>query len=224
MFGLDLTHRSGITTLLCLGAHCDDIEICCGAGLLTLLSANPQLTVHWVVLSSSARRRREAEASAADFLAGASRRQIEINDFRNGFFPYVGSDIKAYMEDLKARVQPDLILCHARGDLHQDHRTVGELAWQTFRNHWILEYEIPKYDGDLGRPNVYIPTTADLCERKIQLILQHFPSQADKHWFTADTFRSLMRLRGIECASPSGYAEAFYGSKLILTASVDQPA
>lgn len=202
--------------LLCLGAHCDDIEIGCGATVLELVAAHPGLAVDWVVFSSNPVRRREAEASAADFLAGAGETCIDIRDFRNGYFPQVAADIKDCFEELKRRPPPDLILTHYREDLHQDHRTIGHLTWNTFRDHWVLEYEIPKYDGDLGRPNVYVPVSAGARERKIELVCRHFPSQADKQWFTPDTFRGLMRLRGIECAAPEGHAEAFHGRKLTL--------
>jgi len=202
--------------ILCLGAHCDDIEIGCGATLLELLAARPGLAVDWVVLSSNPVRRSEAETSAREFLSGAGEVHVDIREFRNGYFPHVAADIKDFFETLKRREPPDLVLTHFRGDRHQDHRTVGELTWNTYRDHWVLEYEIPKYDGDLGRPNCYVPVSAAARERKIDLILEHFASQADKQWFSADTFRALMRLRGIECAAPDGHAEAFHASKLTL--------
>lgn len=205
--------------LLCIGAHCDDIEIGCGGTVLALLAGNPRLDVEWVVFSSDAAREREARASAADFLRNAANHRVTIHSFRNGYFPSVSADIKDCFEQLKNTVRPDLVLTHHRGDFHQDHRVLGELTWNTFRNHLILEYEIPKYDGDIGRPNVFVPLPDELRARKIELVLRHFASQQDKQWWSAETFNALMRLRGIECNAPAGHAEAFYGAKIELSAS-----
>lgn len=207
---------SGVGSLLCLGAHSDDIEIGCGGTVLRLLEANPGAVVHWVVFSARADRAREAEASAARFLAGARERQVELHQFRDGFFPSEIARIKTYYEELKGRIQPDLILTHHRDDLHQDHRVVCELTWNTFRNHGILEYEIPKWDGDLGRPNLYVPLTEEQAGRKVAILMECFGTQAGKHWFDAETFNALMRLRGLECNAAARRAEAFYGRKVVL--------
>jgi LmbE family N-acetylglucosaminyl deacetylase len=174
------------------------------------------LDVHWCVLSATEGRCNEAEASANDFLAAAARARIEVLPFRDGFFPQQGEAIKSWFETLKANAQPDLILTHHQNDAHQDHREVSRLTWNTFRDHCILEYEIPKWDGDIGQPNVYLPVAADMLQRKIELLIKHFGSQRSKHWFDAETFRGLARLRGMECRAPERYAEAFFARKLTL--------
>lgn len=202
-------------TVLCVGAHCDDIEIGAGGTILKLIRDYPSLHFHWVVLSSDASRAAEARAAAAQFLEGASS-TVMINEFRNSFFPYVGAEIKEYFEQIKRDVKPDLVLTHYRHDLHQDHRVVCELTWNSFRDHLILEYEIPKYDGDLGNPNCYVELDEAICRRKVDIIMRSFASQRDKQWFTEDTFLALLRLRGIEANSAGRYAEAFYGRKLVL--------
>ena len=202
--------------VLCVGAHCDDIEIGCSGAVLKLIAEHPETSVTWVVLGSSEVRAQEALESAHALLAPVRKKNIVIKAFRDGFFPYVGGDIKGYFEELKREVSPDLVFTHYRHDLHQDHRLISELTWNTFRDHLILEYEIPKYDGDLGTPNVFVPLDEDVCRRKIANILGSFRSQADKRWFTEDLFRAILRIRGMESNSPSGYAEAFYGRKVIL--------
>jgi LmbE family N-acetylglucosaminyl deacetylase len=202
--------------VLCIGAHCDDIEIGCGGTLLTLLQANPGLAVDWVVFSSDAVREREARESAAEFLGTGVGRRVLIRQFRNGYFPAEAALIKDFFEQLKSEPAPDLVLTHHRGDFHQDHRVLGELTWNTFRSHLVLEYEIPKYDGDLGRPNLYVPLSDEARRRKVALILKHFRSQQGKAWWSASTFEALMRLRGIECNAAGGYAEAFFAPKLTL--------
>jgi LmbE family N-acetylglucosaminyl deacetylase len=218
MLHLALNQPERLRRVLCIGAHCDDIEIGCGGTLLALLAGNPQLAVDWVAFSSDPVREREARASAAGFLGGGKGHRVMIEKFRNGYFQSVVADIKDYFEQLKATSRPDLILTHHRGDFHQDHHVLGELTWNTFRNHLILEYEIPKYDGDMGRPNVFVPLTDEIRARKVELILRHFTSQQDKQWWSAETFNALMRLRGIECNAASGYAEAFFGAKVALQA------
>jgi LmbE family N-acetylglucosaminyl deacetylase len=201
--------------VLCLGSHSDDIEIGCGGTILRLLSGNQNLEVVWVVFSSSKEREREARNSAELFLKHTKRKEIIVNDFRDGFFPFEGARIKDLFEGLK-EVSPDLVFTHNRRDAHQDHRLIGDLTWNTFRNHLILEYEIPKYDGDLGQPNLFIPLEKEIYETKVRYITGVFETQRAKRWFQEDTFLSLMRLRGMECNAPSGYAEAFYCRKLVL--------
>jgi len=209
-------HLHGVKKLLCVGAHSDDIEIGCGATVLRLIREQPDLQIYWLVFSAPGLRAREAKASAGEFLRGIRARQIRTMTYRESFFPDEWSRIKETFERVKRSFEPDLVLTHYRDDRHQDHRVLSDLAWNTFRNHLVLEYEIPKYDGDLGSPNVYVPVPQELCERKVSLLLRHFQSQRDKHWFTADTFWALLRLRGIECAPSARFAEAFYGRKLSL--------
>jgi LmbE family N-acetylglucosaminyl deacetylase len=205
--------------LLAIGCHADDVEIGCGGTILSLIRSRPDLEVTWVVLGAHGEREAEARASAGDFLAGVAAAEVIVHGFRDAFMPYIGEAVKEGFEDLK-RVQPDIVLTHARDDRHQDHRLACELTWNTFRDHLILEYEVPKWDGDLGRPNLYVPLGDDVVERKLDLVLRHFPTQAGKHWYDAETFRGLMRLRGLECASPSRYAEAFYAPKVVVASEV----
>lgn len=216
MRALQLAKPGERFSVLCLGAHSDDIEIGAGATLLSLLERGVQLDVHWCVLSGGGIRDDEARKSAADFLAKAAGAQIDVMSFRDGFFPEQGEAIKQWFESLKQRVDPDLILTHRRDDAHQDHRKVCQLTWNTFRDHQILEYEIPKWDGDIGQPNVYVPVSAAALERKIDLLISHFGSQRSKQWFDDETFRGLARIRGMECRAPERYAEAFFGRKLAL--------
>ena len=205
-----------IRTLLCLGAHSDDIEIGCGATILTLTRNHPNIAVWWVVFSAEGSRAREAKQSARQFLKDARHDSIIVKKFRTSFFPFQGKQIKEYFEQLKEMVQPDLIFTHYRDDRHQDHRVLSDLTWNTFRDHAILEYEIPKYDGDLGNPNCYVQLDKRVCDEKNQYLCKFFQTQGNKHWFSSDTFLSLMRLRGIECASATKYAEAFYSRKFLL--------
>jgi LmbE family N-acetylglucosaminyl deacetylase len=208
--------RHGPLEILCLGAHSDDIEIGCGGTLLRLLAERPGCHVTWVVLSASPEREKEARASAEAFLGDAGSSRVIVRSFRESFFPYDGAEIKVYFEELKSIVPPDLILCHRRSDEHQDHRTVAQLTWNTFRNHVIAEYEIPKYEADLGQPTVYVPLSAETSERKIELLMEHFGSQRSRSWFRAETFRGLMAIRGVECNAPDGMAEALHVRKLVL--------
>jgi LmbE family N-acetylglucosaminyl deacetylase len=203
-------------SVLCLGAHSDDIEIGAGATLLSLQERGVRLDVHWCVLSGVGEREKEARASASDFLAAAECSQIEVMSFRDSFFPEQGGAIKSWFTALKERVRPDVILTHNKGDAHQDHQHVCRLTWNTFRDHFILEYEIPKWDGDLGQPNLYVPISASAMKQKINLLITHFGSQRSKHWFDSETFLGLARLRGMECRAPELYAEAFIGRKLAL--------
>jgi LmbE family N-acetylglucosaminyl deacetylase len=202
---------------LFLGAHSDDIEIGCGGTILKLAEMYPNLYFYWVVLGSSGIRTEEALKSANLFLEGIDRKNIVVKNFQDGFFPYIGADVKGYFEQLKREINPDLIFTHYRHDLHQDHRLVCELTWNTFRNHLILEYEIPKYDGDLGSPNLFVPISEQICQRKIRILFTSFLSQTKKQWFTEDTFQAIMRLRSIESASAERFAEAFYCRKLLWT-------
>jgi len=202
--------------LLCLGAHSDDIEIGCGGTILSLLDANKEAEVRWVVFSAIDARSREASDSAAAFLSHARHKEISIRSHRDGFFPFIGAAIKDEFEALKLEFEPDVIFTHFRDDRHQDHRLISELTWNTFRDHFILEYEIPKYDGDLGQPNVFIPLSESICQRKIQILLEIFKSQRQKSWFDEETFRALLRLRGMEANSRTRYAEAFYCRKAVV--------
>ena len=206
--------------ILCLGSHSDDVEIGCGGTMLKLIESGRPVNVRWIVFSASEQRAIEARASAMKFLTGAADTQIEVKAFRDGFFPYLGSDIKEFFEDLKRRCDPDLIFTHYREDRHQDHRLISDLTWNTYRDHLILEYEIPKYDGDLGSPNCYVPLDEGTCRRKVQSIIELFQTQQNRHWFTEDTFFSLLRLRGIESGAPGGYAEGFYCRKAALDVTV----
>jgi LmbE family N-acetylglucosaminyl deacetylase len=205
-----------IRHVLCLGAHCDDLEIGCGGTVLMLAEAPNPPAFTWVVFTSNPTREAEARQSAETFLRRAAGSRIVIQKFRDGFLPYEGGAVKEAFEELKDLSCPDLILTHYRGDLHQDHRLISELTWNTFRDHLILEYEIPKYDGDLGTPNFFVPLEESLSQRKIDTILSSFSSQTGKRWFSADVFRALLRLRGMECNTPGSLAEAFYCRKLVL--------
>ncbi len=198
--------------ILLLGAHCDDIEIGCGGTLLRLLGEYQNLCIHWVVFSSNEVRGREAQASAERLLHGAKEQRIVLKDFRNGYFPDQWARIKDDFEALKAELSPDLVFTHHHEDLHQDHRTIAELTWNTFRDHAILEYEVPKYDPDLGSPNFFVPLDAASAEQKARHLVECFPSQSGRHWFSEDLFRGLLRLRGMQAAAE--YAEAFYARKL----------
>ncbi|MBV9377917.1 MAG: PIG-L family deacetylase [Alphaproteobacteria bacterium] len=202
-------------SILCLGAHSDDIEIGAGGTILTLLRRFPGSHVHWVVLSALAERAREARASANVFLGYAGASDVRLLTFRDGFFPAQFEAIKEAFEMLKG-VRPNLVLTHHRSDHHQDHRVVAELTWNTFRNHLILEYEIPKYDPDLGNPNLFVPITSEDAQAKVTALMSHFASQHGRTWFTPDTFLGLMRIRGVQAAAASGLAEAFYAPKLRL--------
>jgi len=210
-FSLDSARR-----ILCLGAHADDIEIGAGGALLELAEKHSDLQVCWVVFSAPGERSAEAQASANDFLSAVPNREIKIGSFTESYFPNEWPFIKDWFEEIKRQFDPEIIFTHYRDDRHQDHRVLSDLAWNTFRNHLILEYEILKYDGDLGQPNVFIPLSEELASRKINLLMQHFRTQSKKHWFTRDTFEAMLRIRGIECVSDTGRAEAFYCRKLVL--------
>lgn len=204
---------SGPLTVLCLGAHSDDIEIGCGGTMLHLLEEHPDAEVHWVVFSATGVRGTEAQEAARLFAGPKALRSLQLKTFPDGFMPFVGAEVKGAFEDLKS-ISPDLIFTHNKRDAHQDHRLLAELTWNTFRDHLVLEYEIPKYDGDIGQPNFFVPLETRICQRKIQHLMEAFKSQRSKRWFEENTFFSLLRLRGMECNAPSGYAEAFYCRKV----------
>ena len=200
-------------TILLLGAHCDDIEIGCGGTVRRLVQRHPLARFVWVALSGDDEREAETRLAAGRLLHGAHEPVVRIERFRTSYFPHTGPELKDCIEGLK-ECSPDLILTHCRHDLHQDHRVVNELTWNTFRNHAIWEYEIPKFDGDLAVPNVYVPLTRAEMQYKCDVLMDCFASQRSRAWFTAETFSALARLRGIECQAPEGYAEAFYGRKI----------
>jgi len=209
-------NASAPLTFLVMGAHSDDIEIGCGGTILRLLAERLNCTVYWVVFSSNAAREKEARASAAEFLQDASASTVKVQNFRESYFPYVAAEVKDCFEELKRTVDPDLILTHHRHDVHQDHRLIAELTWNTYRNHLIFEYEIPKYEGDLGKPNLFVPLSQSIANRKVELLMQHFSTQKSRSWFRAEVFDGLLNLRGVECNAPEGRAEAFHVRKCIL--------
>ena len=210
----DLPESDGLR-LLVIGAHADDIEIGCGGTLLRLVADGRVASVRWAVLSAHGTRADEARAAAAAIL-GDVPGEVEVDDFRDGYFPYLGATVKDRIQALAAGPPVDLVLTHRREDLHQDHRLVSELTWNAFRDHLVVEFEIPKYDGDLGTPNAYVELTEDIARRKIEVLTSAFPSQSDKHWFSPETFWALLRLRGIECRASSGLAEGFTARKILL--------
>ncbi len=201
--------------VLCLGAHSDDIEIGCGGSILRIIEEYPDVNIWWVVFSGSEARQEEARRSSELFLSQSSEKNIVLKDFKDGYFPYQGAEVKDFFESLKQQISPDLIFTHSRHDLHQDHRVINELTWNTWRDHMILEYEIPKYDGDLGTPNFFIPLERRICQRKNDLLCEVFKTQEVKPWFTGETFWALLQLRGIESRAPESLAEAFYARKVI---------
>jgi LmbE family N-acetylglucosaminyl deacetylase len=211
-----LDGASGPRRVLALGAHADDIEIGCGGTLLRLAAERPGLEVLWVVCCATPERAVEARASAEAFLEQAAGRRVLVRGHRDGYLPYAGAVLKDEFEALKREFDPDLVLTHYRDDRHQDHRIVSDLTWNTWRNHLVLEYEIPKYDGDFGSPNLFAALPAATLEMKIGLILRHFPTQAKKHWFSEDLLRAVARIRGMECAAPERFAEAFYCRKAVV--------
>ncbi|MBM2840280.1 MAG: putative LmbE-like protein [Bacteroidetes bacterium] len=201
--------------ILCLGAHCDDIEIGCGGTILKLIDSYPESIHRWVTIASTPARATEATDSFAEFMKPVKQKHLDVKDFRDGFFPYDGARIKDYVESLKS-FSPDIIFTHRLEDRHQDHRVVSELTWNTFRNHLVFEYEIPKYEGDLGQPNVFVSLDESICNKKIEYTLGAYTSQKEKHWFTRDMLLALMRIRGVESVSPTSYAEAFHCRKILM--------
>lgn len=216
MRALSLAGPNKELSVLCLGAHSDDIEIGCGATILGWIDQGVKLNVHWCVLSAIGARADEATASAEAYLRGANSQKIELGDLKDGYFPYQGAKLKDRFEVLKQQVKPDVIFTHRKNDAHQDHREVCKLTWNSFRDHVIMEYEIPKWDGDIGQPNLYQPVRKNIMDRKVDLLLTHFGSQRSKDWFDANTFLGLARLRGMECRAPEMLAEAFFVKKMTL--------
>jgi LmbE family N-acetylglucosaminyl deacetylase len=207
---------AGPVRMLAIGAHADDIEIGCGGTILKLIERDLLSDVCWVVLSGEGERAAEARRSAESLLHGVAQPVVLVEDFGDGFFPFNGTKVKSFFERLKRDVSPDVVFTHQRGDLHQDHRLASDLTWQTFRDHLILEYEVPKYDGDLGTPNLFVPLDESLQRRKIDHLMGHFGSQRSKPWFNDELFSGLLRVRGMECNSPTSYAEAFVCRKAML--------
>ena len=204
-------------SVLCLGAHADDIEIGAGGTILGWIAAGVKLDVHWCVLSAARSRAEEARASAAAFLRGAASVRIDLAEFQDSYFPYQGAEIKQWIANLRTRCDPDVIFTHRATDAHQDHRELCQLTSNAFRDNLILEYEIPKWDGDLDKANVFVSMPSEILERKIDLLLTYFATQRSKDWFDADTFRGLARLRGMECRASDRFAEAFVVRKAVLT-------
>ena len=213
--GLFLPQSTGPLRILCVGAHSDDIEIGCGGTLSQLAQRIPQPEFRWVVLSAAGPRAREAERGARKFLGAASKGAVRLHEFRDGYFPAQFDAIKDAFETLAHEFHPDIVFTHTRDDRHQDHRVVSDLTWNTFRKHLILEYEIPKWDGDLGQPNVYVPLSGNAARLKSKALLDVFGTQRAKDWFSEETFLGLLRLRGIECRAGDGYAEAFHARKVL---------
>jgi LmbE family N-acetylglucosaminyl deacetylase len=216
MMPVRLPDASHPLRVLCLGAHSDDIEIGAGGTLLAWMAQGRWLDITWCVLSGAGSREDEARNSALDFLSGTTGARVDVQKFKDGFFPTQSEEIKGWFETLKGKLEPDVILTHRRDDAHQDHRETCRHTWNTFRDCLILEYEIPKWDGDIGQPNLYVPLPASILDRKIALLLRHFGSQRSKHWFDDETFRGLARLRGMECRAPERYAEGFFARKVML--------
>jgi len=215
MLKLNLSRQKNFK-VLCLGAHSDDIEIGCGGTILRLLREIPDAQFYWLVFSAKEKRAKEASESAASFLSEAKLKTIDIQNFRESYFPFIGGEIKDYFEKLKNIYDPDIIFTHYGNDSHQDHKLISNLTWNTYRDHFILEYEIPKYDGDLVTPNLYSNIEVSDVDNKVDRICRFFKSQEQRTWFSNETFRSIMRIRGIESNSSSGYAEAFHSRKIII--------
>ena len=213
MFALDpALGRDEPLRVVCLGAHADDIEIGAGGTILRLLDERPNTHVTHVVFSADAIRADEARAAARQLLAAAEA-DIHVLGHRDGFFPFEAADIKGFAQAALEGVRPHLVLTHRRDDAHQDHRVIADLAWQTFRGATIAAYEIPKWDGDLDRPNAYVALDDATITRKLALLADHFPTQQAKGWYDDETFRGLARVRGVEAGVR--YAEAFHCTKLV---------
>jgi LmbE family N-acetylglucosaminyl deacetylase len=215
MLSLKLNGHPDGLRILYLGAHCDDIEIGCGGTIMRLNEEYTIQHVKWVVFTSTDIRAEEARKGADYFLQKCNKKEVVIKNFRDGFLPYEGEKVKNAFEELKS-FNPDIVFTHYRHDRHQDHRVVCDLTWNTFRDHLIFEYEIPKYDGDLGNPNCFVPLEATVAEKKVQAIIEIYGSQGSKQWFDKETFFSLLRIRGMESAAKTRYSEAFYTNKFMI--------
>jgi LmbE family N-acetylglucosaminyl deacetylase len=216
MLNVELFSENKSPKILCLGAHSDDIEIGCGGTVLRLTRDLPDAQFRWVVFSGDAKRAKEAHQSANAFLKPIKSKVITVLDFKESYFPFIGANIKDFFERTKTEFSPDLIFTHCSNDAHQDHRLLSNLTWNTFRDHFILEYEILKFDGDLGSPNLYVNLDEATVQEKVKIIRDVFQSQKEKQWFDEDAFRSILRLRGVESSSPSKHAEAFYCRKIVI--------
>jgi LmbE family N-acetylglucosaminyl deacetylase len=216
MLNLKAFWKIPMPKILCLGAHPDDLEIGCGGTILRIIDEVPEATFSWIVFSGTESRRKEGLKSADMFLNKTDNKRIIFEEFRDSYFPFMGDRIKDYFEKLKKEFSPDIILTHYSKDAHQDHSLISKLTWNTFRNHLILEYEIPKYDGDLGIPNLYVSLSESYVLRKLEILNDAFKTQKEKRWFDDDVFRSLLRLRGAECNSQSRFAEGYYCKKIVL--------
>ena len=217
MIKFNLSQQKDATLkILCLGAHSDDIEIGCGGTILRLMEEIEEVEVKWIVFSANGKRAAESEESAKLFLENARKKDVVVKNFKESFFPYIGAEIKDFFEEMKNELTPDIIFTHYRHDLHQDHRLISELTWNTFRDHLILEYEIIKYDGDLGTPNIFVHLDENICRKKINIVMDCFKSQDNREWFTPDAFFSILRIRGIESKAPESYAEGFYCRKAVI--------
>jgi LmbE family N-acetylglucosaminyl deacetylase len=216
MFRASIFGQNQEPKILCLGAHPDDIEIGCGGTVLRIIEEMPCSHFYWAVFSGNEKRIKEAREAAKVFLKHAKSKKIVIHQFKESYFPFVGSSIKDCFEKLKREFHPDIVFTHYKSDAHQDHCLISSLTWNTFRDHLIMEYEIPKYDGDLVTPNLYVHLNESHVRKKIDSILENFATQKEKQWFTEETFRSILRIRGIESNSPSNYSEAFHCRKLVL--------
>jgi len=216
IFRVKVFDKNQRLNVLCLGAHPDDIEIGCGGTILRLKEEMPEAQFCWVVFSGNEIRRKEAYGSATLFLDKVKAKSIDVQCFRESYFPFEGDKIKDYFEKLAKEFSPDIVFTHYKADAHQDHRVISDLTWNTFRHHFILEYEVPKYDGDLETPNLYVLLEDAHVKRKIDNLLEGFPTQRQKPWFDEETFRSILRIRGVESRSPSKYAEAFHCRKIVL--------
>jgi LmbE family N-acetylglucosaminyl deacetylase len=207
---------AGPLRLMCIGAHSDDLEIGCGGTVLTLLAGKRPVSVDWVVLSAAGARKREAGSSARALLRGAAESHVATGDFRDSFFVAEYARLKEHFEGLKSRPAPHIVFTHRLEDRHQDHRLVAELTWNSFRDHLVVEYEIAKYEGDLGAPNAFVPLSRRIAGRKASHLVRHFGSQRSKPWFSAENFLALARVRGLECRARDGFAEAFHVRKMVL--------
>jgi LmbE family N-acetylglucosaminyl deacetylase len=221
MIGFTLSTDREPQRVLCIGAHCDDIEIGCGGALLQLQKRGGNLTIDWVVLTGEESRRAETAAAMKLLVEPAFRGELVFGGFPDSRLPTVYGELKDFFGPLRARFKPNLVFCHDKHDAHQDHRLVNEMVWGAFRNHLILEYEIVKWDGGLTTPNTYVPLDRDVIDRKVDVLMRTYGSQRSKDWFTPETILAVTRIRGVECRAPSGHAEGFFARKIVLPLSAE---